>query len=75
MSVSPQSRRRRSTVTLVRSLEDSLAHWCNLGVRDRAFLVSTVISLLAIVAIAVLPKVFDDGPASWQIGAVGADAR
>ena len=39
--------------------------------RDRAFFISTVVSVLVVVGIAVLPAVFGGGPATWQIGAVG----
>lgn len=43
-------------------------------VRERSFVVSTLISLAVIVAIAVVPTLLDDGPSTWEIGAVGADA-
>ncbi len=37
--------------------------------RNRAFLVTTVISVLAVVAIVVVPGLFDDdGPAAWDVG-------
>jgi ABC-2 type transport system permease protein len=43
--------------------------------QERSFLVSTALSLLAIVAIAVVPVLFGgDGPGRWQIGAVGTTA-
>jgi len=42
--------------------------------RDRTFRISTVVSLVVIVGLAVLPKVFGGGTSTWEIGAVGADA-
>lgn len=42
--------------------------------RDRAFVISTFVSLLVVIGIAVLPGVFGGSPSSWTVGAVGADA-
>lgn len=42
--------------------------------RDRAFVISTLVSLLVVIGIAVLPGVFGGSPSSWTVGAVGADA-
>jgi ABC-2 type transport system permease protein len=42
--------------------------------RNRAFIVSTVVSVLLVVAVAVLPKVFGGNTSTWEIGAVGTDA-
>lgn len=39
--------------------------------RDRSFLVSTVITLLVVVALAVVPQLLDDGPDRFEVG-VGA---
>lgn len=41
---------------------------------EKSFLVSMVVSLLAIVAFAVLPKLLAGSPSTWEIGAAGADA-
>lgn len=41
---------------------------------EKSFRISMVVSLLAIVAVAVLPKVFADDPTTWEIGAVGQDS-
>ncbi|MFV0307513.1 MAG: ABC transporter permease [Desertimonas sp.] len=43
--------------------------------RDRGFVLSTLFSVVVIVAIAVLPRVFGGGTESWEIGAVGASAE
>lgn len=40
---------------------------------EKSFRISMIVSLLAIVAIAVLPKVFAGDGSPWQVGAVGAD--
>jgi ABC-2 type transport system permease protein len=42
---------------------------------ERSFLVSTGISLVAIVAVAVLPALFGGGTSAWTIGAVGPTAE
>jgi ABC-2 type transport system permease protein len=38
---------------------------------DRAFRISTAVTLLAVVALAVLPAVFGGDPSPWRIGATG----
>ena len=42
--------------------------------RDRAFVISTLVSLLLVVGIAVLPAVFGGSPSTWTVGAVGTEA-
>ena len=43
-------------------------------VRQRSFVISTIVTLLVIVAMIVLPRILSGDPSPWRIGAVGADA-
>lgn len=43
--------------------------------RDRTFRLSTAFSVLVIVAIAILPRVFGGDVSTWEIGAVGSSAQ